>query len=214
MVVAQRSVRWAILEAMTAVPATKVSYADYLAAERSSDTKHEYVNGEIFAMAGGSPEHARLAFELGFILKSAFGSRSCVVLTSDARVRIEATGRSTYPDLTVVCGKLETSADDPDAITNPAVLVEVLSPTTASSDRGDKWAHYRRIPSLQAYLLVSQDEPRIECFRRDGARWIYEEAGAGESLRIGGVDVEVAIDQLYANALPAPSGTTDAGGAP
>ncbi len=198
---------------MTAVPATKVSYAEYLAEERASETKHEYVNGEIFAMAGGSPEHARLAFDLGFLLKSAFGGRPCVVYSSDARVRVEATGRATYPDLTVVCGKLETSADDPDAITNPTVLIEVLSPTTASSDRGDKWAHYRRIPSLQAYVLVSQDERRIECFRRDGARWIYEEAGPGESLRIGGVEVDVSIDELYASALPAPSDTTGSGDA-
>lgn len=198
---------------MTAVPATKVSYAEYLAEERASETKHEYVNGEIFAMAGGSPEHARLAFDLGFLLKSAFGGRACVVYSSDARVRIEATGRATYPDLTVVCGKLETSADDPDAITNPTVLVEVLSPTTASSDRENKWAHYRRIPGLQAYVLVSQDEPRIESFRRDGARWIYEEAGPGESLRIGGVEVDVSVDALYASALPAAGGASGAGGA-
>jgi Uma2 family endonuclease len=192
-----------MLDAMTAVPSRKATYAEYLALERSSETKHEYVNGELYAMAGGSPEHARLAFELGYLLKAAFGDKPCRVFSSDARVRVEATDRSAYPDLTIVCGALETSPTDPDAIVNPTVLVEVLSPSTETTDRLEKWAHYRRIPSLQAYVLVAQDEARIETYRRDGRRWIYEEAGPGEVVRIGGIEVDVAIDALYASALPA-----------
>jgi Uma2 family endonuclease len=118
-------------------------------------------------------------------------------------VRIEDTERSAYPDLTVVCGEPKTSPADRQAVTNPTVLVEVLSEGTERVDRIEKWAHYRRIPSLQAYVLVSQSERRIECYRREGPRWIFEEAGPGETLRIGGIDADVSIDALYASALSA-----------
>ena len=191
----------AILEAMTAIRATQMSYAEYLKFEEASETKHEYVNGEVYAMAGGSLEHARLASELIFLLREKFGPDGCRVFGSDLRLRVEATKRSAYPDVTIVCDDPETSALDRAAVTNPTVLIEVLSPSTESTDRIEKWAHYRRIPSLQAYVLVSQTEQRIEAYRRDGTRWIYEEAGPSETLRIGGLEVDVAVDSLYANAL-------------
>jgi Uma2 family endonuclease len=200
-----------MLDAMTAIPGRKATYAEYLALERSSETKHEYVNGELYAMAGGSPEHARLASKLGQLLRNALAGRPCETFSSDARVRVEATERSAYPDLTIVCGALETSPSDPDAIVNPTVLVEVLSPSTETTDRLEKWAHYRRIPSLQAYVLVAQGEARLETYRRDGRRWIYEEAGPGEVVRIGGIEVDVAIDALYASALGEPSGARGEG---
>lgn len=186
---------------MSALPATQVSYAEYLAFERTAETKHEYVNGQILAMAGGSIEHGRLAMRLGALLLNAVAGRRCEVFSSDVRVRIEATGRSTYPDLSVVCGRVITSPDDPDAITNPSVLVEVLSPTTEASDRGDKWAHYRRLPNLMAYMLVSQSERRIEMYRREGSHWIFEDAVPGQSIRVGGIDVQISVDELYADAL-------------
>ncbi len=191
----------AILDTMTAIRATQMTYAEYLAFEEASETKHEYVNGEVYAMAGGSPEHARLASKLGHLVRVALGERPCETYSADLRIRVEATKRSAYPDLSVVCGALETSPLDADAVTNPTVLIEVLSPSTETTDRIEKWAHYRRIPSLRAYVLVSQSEQRIEAYRRDGTRWIYEEAGPGETLRIGGIEVDVAVDALYASAV-------------
>lgn len=184
-----------------AVPLRRASYEEYLALERASESKHEYVNGEIYAMAGGTPEHGRLATKMAQIIRNALGDRPCEVFSSDVRVRIEATGRSTYPDLSIVCSKLVASVDDADAIANPMVIVEVLSPSTETQDRGDKWAHYRRIPSLACYVLVGHDEKSIETYRRDGRRWVYEAFGAGEVATIAGADVNVAVDELYASAL-------------
>ena len=184
-----------------ATPLRRASYEEYLALERSSETKHEYVNGEIYAMAGGTPEHGRLASRLARLLGNALAKRPCEVFSSDVRVRVEATGRSTYPDLSVVCSRAVTSAVDADAITNPVVLVEVLSPTTESDDRGDKWAHYRRLPSLECYVLVAQDARSVETYRRDGKRWLYEAFGPGETVHLSGVEVDFAVDELYASAL-------------
>lgn len=188
---------------MGAEPTASLSYAEYVAQEKVSETKHEYVNGMAYAMAGGTPERARLASELGFLLRRSLPrDAACRVFSADLRVLVEETGRSAYPDLTIVCGPLSTSARDDQAVTNPTVVVEVLSDGTESTDRIEKWAHYRRLASLQAYVLVSQRERRVECDRRDGTRWIFEEAGPGESLQIGGIDVTLAVDELYASALP------------
>ena len=188
---------------MSALSVETMTYAEYLALERGAEIKHEFVDGHVYAMSGGTPEHARLASALTFLLMRALEGRPCRVFSSDLRVRIEATRRTTYPDLTVVCGPVDTSPDDPDAVTNPTVLVEVISETSERTDRIEKWAHYRRIPSLAAYVLVSQDEPRIESYRRDGTRWIFEEAGPGQELVIGGIELAVAVDALYAGALAA-----------
>jgi Uma2 family endonuclease len=178
-----------------------MTYAEYLAFERSSDLKHEYVNGYVYAMSGGTVEHARLASRLAYLLGAALAGRPCEVFSSDGRIRIEATGRSTYPDLSVVCGRLQHASDDPDAITNPVVLVEVLSSTTERGDRTDKWAHYRQLPSLAEYVLVSQAERRIEVFRREGQQWILGEARAGQVARLASIDVEISVDDVYASTL-------------
>lgn len=181
-----------------------MTYPEYLAFERAAEGRHEFVNGLVYAMAGGSPEHARLAQSLGAELRAALRAAGCAVFSSDLRVRVMATGRATYPDLTVVCGKLERAPDDDDAVTNPVVLVEVLSESTETADRGDKWAHYQRIPSLRAYLLVSQSGPRIEVFSRDEAvpgGWQYRAYGAGETLRLERPSLEIALDAVYDNPL-------------
>jgi Uma2 family endonuclease len=180
-----------------------MTHAEYLALERRSEVKHEYVNGRVYAMAGGTVEHGRLALNVGRLVGNALAGRSCVAYNSDVRVRIEATGRSTYPDLSVVCGAVVPARDDPDALTNPIVVVEVLSNGTEASDRGDKFAHYRRLPSLHEYVLVSQSSPRIEIFRRAPAKdeWTLTDAGPGEIARLQSIDVALAVDEVYFNPL-------------
>jgi len=173
-----------------------VTYEEYLAFERASETKHEYVNGEAFAMAGGSREHARLAGALIAALGRGLEGKPCATFTSDVRVRIEATGRSTYPDVTVVCGKVEASAIDEDAITNPTVLVEVLSPSTEKDDRTDKWAHYRRPPSLREFVLVPSEDPRVEVYCREERGWHYLELTTG-TLELVSIGVGIDLDALY-----------------
>lgn len=181
-----------------------MTYADYLELERSSDVKHEYLRGEVIAMAGGTPEHARLAANVIGELRAALRGRPCVVFTSDARVQIEATDRATYPDVTVICDRLAHAADDPDALTNPVLIVEVLSDQTEADDRGEKFAHYRRLPSLREYVLVSQRTTRIEVYRRQGAAWVFSEAGAGQTLALESLGVTLAVDEIYRDPLAIP----------
>lgn len=181
----------------------RVTYEAYLATERGSAIKHEYLRGEVFAMAGGTPTHAGLAMGVGVALSNALVGRSCRVYGSDLRVRIEATDLSTYPDVTVVCNRFEGAAIDPDAATNPVVIVEVLSDSTEAYDRGEKFAHYRRIPSLREYVLVSQREPRLEAYAKNAeGSWVLTEAGAGEALELRSLPgVRLEVDALYRDPL-------------
>lgn len=186
---------------MAGEPAIHTSYADYLTFERTAPSKHEYVGGMVLAMAGGSPEHARLAGSLARLLGNAIGDRPCAVFSSDLRVRIPETNRSTYPDLTVVCGHRQTAADDDDAIVNPTVLVEVLSDSTEADDRGEKFAHYRRLASLQEYVLVAQKAQRIEVYRREGDRWMLTEHGPGTIAQLPSIGARIPVDEIYRDPL-------------
>ena len=144
-------------------PRYRHTYEAYLVYERDNAHKHEFDGGEIFAMAGGTPRHNALAARV-----SAARGRDCVTFQSDQRVRILATGRATYPDASVVCGPLDLDRADPSrcTITNPRLIVEVLSPSTEQEDRGNKWHDYQRLASLEQYVLVSQTGARVERFRR------------------------------------------------
>ena len=180
----------------------RMTHAEYLEAEATSDVRHEFLDGDVWAMAGGTPEHSALAAAVLGELRNAVRDKPCRVFTSDLRIRVMATGLSTYPDVTVVCGHVETAPEDPLAVTNPAVLVEVLSEGTEAYDRGAKAAHYRRIPSLLAYVFVSQTEPRIEVNRRaDAGRWLLSEARAGESAVIEPLGIGLDVNAVYANPL-------------
>lgn len=188
-----------------AATSTRTTYEEYVAAEAVAPIKHEYLRGEVWAMAGGSPEHSALAARIIALLDQALTGRPCRVFGSDARVRIQATDLTTYPDASVVCGHLEVDPTDAHAIVNPVLLVEVLSESTEAYDRGDKAAHYRRIPSLREYLLVSQSKPRLELFRRGASGlWELHEAGPGETLTLASLDVTLATDQVYRNPLAVP----------
>ncbi len=176
-----------------------MTYAEYLAAEAVAEVRHEFLNGEVWAMAGGTPQHGALAAAMTGELHAALRGGPCRSYSSGVRVRIPETGLSTYPDLSIVYGPLETASDDKDAITNPIVLVEVLSDSTEAYDRGAKWAHYRRIPSLRECVLVSQGEPRVEVFRRiEAGRWELLEARPGETIELTSLGVGLDVAAVYA----------------
>lgn len=168
--------------------------AEYLESERRSPVRHEYLRGAVYAMAGATAVHNLIASNVLRALGGALEDRPCVALGSDQRIHVEATGLYTYPDVTVVCGPPRFHAADPLSITNPALLVEVLSATTEDYDRGAKFAHYRTIPSLGEVLLVAQDERRFDHYRRlDTGQWLLTELREGEvELQSLGVTLDLA----------------------
>jgi Uma2 family endonuclease len=190
---------------MIPVAIARMSYADYLAFEAASDTRHGYLNGEVFAMAGGTITHGALAMAVGTALSNALRDRACRVLSSDVRVRSKATGLTTYADVTVVCDKIEVDDDDPHGVLNPRLIVEVLSESTEAYDRGAKAAHYRRIASLREYVLVGQGEPLIEVYRRnERGKWeLAVEARRGElaELTACGAPIQLDVDAIYRDPL-------------
>jgi Uma2 family endonuclease len=190
---------------MVPVAIARMSYAEYLVFEAASHTKHEYLNGEIVAIAGGSIAHGALSAAVIAALSAALRDRPCRVLSSDVRVRSKATGLATYPDVTVVCQKLEVDDDDPHGVLNPTLIVEVLSESTEGYDRGAKAAHYRRIPSLREYVLVAQGEPLIEVYRRNERdNWeLFVEARRGEQAELTscGPRITLDVDAIYRDPL-------------
>jgi Uma2 family endonuclease len=178
------------------------SYDEYLAYERDSGLKHEYEDGEILAMAGGSRRHNALASRISAALESA-RKPGCIAFQSDQKVRILATGKATYPDASMVCGPIQGDPADPSGqtVSNPSLIVEVLSASTEEEDRGNEWQHYQLIPSLNEYVLVSQTHARIECYRRmaSGA-WEYRDFTEGAVQLSIGATFDIAT--LYAD-LPA-----------
>jgi len=177
---------------------SRMTFAEYLRAEAASEIKHEFLDGEVYAMAGGTPEHARIAANVIRELGGLLAGGNCREYTADLRVRVLATGLTTYPDVTIVCGPLERDPEDPSTITNPAVIVEVLSDSTEVYDRGEKFHHYQRIPSLRAYVLVSQREARVEVFERQGPRrWSFEDVREPEVARIEALGCGLPVAALY-----------------
>jgi Uma2 family endonuclease len=172
----------------------RYTYDEYLAYERDSGLKHEFEDGEILAMAGGSRRHNALASRISAALEAG-RKPGCVAFQSDQRVRVLATGKATYPDASVVCGSIEGDPSDPTGatITNPNLLVEVLSPSTEQDDRGGKWQHYQLIGALREYVLVSQTEPRIEVYRRlEPGGWEYDVFTSGNVRLATGAVIDVA----------------------
>jgi Uma2 family endonuclease len=177
------------------------TFAEYLVLEASSGERYEFLDGQVFAMSGGTPTHSRLTANVIFSLMGQLAGRPCTVFTADLRVRVSATGLATHPDVTVVCGSLEVDPEDPNTGTNPRVLVEVLSPTTEKYDREEKFAHYRRIPSLGAYVLVSQMERRVEVFTRaEDGTWILRDVLAG-TADIAPIHCTLQLEDVYRDPL-------------
>jgi Uma2 family endonuclease len=182
-----------------------ISPEEYLALERKAERKSQYLNGEILAMAGASREHNLVVGNLVGELGNQLRRGPCEVYPSDMRVRVSATGLYTYPDLSVVCGAPEMEDEHLDTLLNPTLLIEVLSRSTENDDRGWRSEHYRRIPSLQEYLLVAQGEARAERYRRQGDReWLLTEVvGLDESVELTSVGCRLALVDVYERVLPA-----------
>lgn len=171
----------------------RYTYEEYLAYERDSGLKHEYEDGEIVAMAGGSRRHNALASRVSAALEAG-RMPGCIAFQSDQKTRVLATGKATYPDASMVCGPIEGDPADTsgNTITNPSLIVEVLSPSTEEEDRGNKWQHYQLIPSLNEYVLVSQSHPRVERYRRVGSgAWEYRDFTEGIVDLLTGAKIDV-----------------------
>ena len=182
------------------LPAHRIRYtwADYLALEAISNVKHEYLDGQIYGMAGGTPEHAALkAAVTGLVFAQIRGGR-CRAHDSDLRVRVLSTGLATYPDVTIVCGQRERDPEDDNAVTNPTLIVEVLSRSTEDYDRGDKFEHYQRIASLQQYVLVSDRRREIEVWTREaGDTWTQSIAHEGEPVSLASIGAMLDVSEVY-----------------
>jgi Uma2 family endonuclease len=189
-------------------PAGKLSYtfAEYIGIDEASAVKHEFVNGEIFAMSGGTVKHGQLAANVIRALGTQLLDRPCAAFTSDVRVRVLATGLATYPDVSVVCGSIDYDPENKNTITNPVLLVEVLSDSTEDYDREEKFSHYRRIPSLREYLLVSQHERRVtHLSRNDDGSWTLRDLPPTAIVRLPSIGCELSLDEVYRDPF-APSG--------
>ncbi len=186
----------------------RYSYAEYFTLEESSSVRHEFFDGEIYAMAGGTPTHAALAAAI-IRLVGAQLPFGCRAYTSDLRVRVPETGLSTYPDVTVVCGQTIRATDDSVAVTNPVLLVEVTSPSTEEYDRGEKLSHYQRLPSVKEVLFVSHRRPTLLLHRRgpEGG-WSSTEVTEGQTLEFSSVGARLPVDDVYRDSLEDADATT------
>ena len=182
---------------VSAFPLHRYTFRDYLELEESSPTKHEFLDGEIVAMAGGTPEHAALAMAAGRQLGNQLEGGKYRVFSSDLRVRVLTTGLSTYPDVTIVCGKIERDPEGSTVATNPALVLEVTSDGTEDYDRGVKLEHYKTIPSLHTAVFVSHREQRVDVWSRKEGGWSLTLAGPGDRARIPALGVELDVDALY-----------------
>ena len=177
----------------------RLSVEDYIALDRATDERWEYVGGEAFAMAGASPRHNAIAMNIAVTLANALRNRPCFPLGSDQKVATLATGAFHYPDITVVCGKPSFAPKDEHAITNPSVLFEVLSEGTSDYDRGEKFDHYATIPELREYVVVFSATRRIEHRKRtsDG-KWLVSDAIGGE-VALDALGISLALADVYAD---------------
>ncbi len=177
---------------------TYLTPEEYIAAERKATRKSEYLSGEIVAMSGASNEHNLITVNTANGLYNQVTERGCRVYVSDMRVGIGAGVSYFYPDIAVTCDRPRFEDDALDILTNPQVIIEVLSTSTESYDRGEKFAHYRQLESLQEYILISQDRVRVEHYLRQGKQWLLSEFSALEDiLPLISISTELPLHQIY-----------------
>lgn len=184
-------------------PRHKHTFAEYLELEEIARVRHEFYRGEIYAMAGGTPEHAAMAAEITSQLGRQLDGTPCRAYSSDLRVRVKATGLATYPDVTVICGPSERDPESATHVTNPKVVIEVASDSTEDYDRGEKLQHYQQIASLEAVVLVDHKQPRIELWTRGEAGWQSRQFGAGQMVPLTAVGCSLGVDSIYVAARSA-----------
>lgn len=185
---------------MSSLARPRFTLEEYLTLERRADHKSEFLGGEIFAMAGASFRHSVLVANIMRELGARLRQGSCLPVASDQRVQVPSTRLNTYPDVVVVCGEPEFTDDRLDTLINPTVLVEVLSESTEAYDRGEKFAHYRRIASLTDYVLVSQDKRRVEHYTRQGEQWVLSEFNTPQDhVALSSLGCELSVAEVYAH---------------
>lgn len=188
---------------MSSVPKseTRMTAAEYLIWERQQTERHEFLDGEVFLQAGGTRRHSLIGANCIRAIGNGLSDGGCEVHGSDMRVYIEATGLYAYPDVSVVCPPVQ--GDSEDVISNPRVIVEVLSPSTADYDRGGKFGHYRQLPSLQEYIVLSQDEARAEHHQRTPeGHWLLKEiVGLDAQLDLTSLNIVVTLADVYAKVV-------------
>jgi Uma2 family endonuclease len=185
---------------MSAMPKPKFTVNEYLELERKAEYKSEFYQGEIFAMAGASRQHNRVKENLVGELFARLKGGPCQTFSSDQRVSIEALGLYTYPDIIIQCGKPVYDLADADTLTNPTAIIEILSPTTERYDRGAKFRHYQKLPSLIEYILVAQDEPVCERYVRqaDGSWAMNFVVGLEDTLAFHSIPPKIPMADVYA----------------
>jgi Uma2 family endonuclease len=176
----------------------KMSIAEYFEWELHQEVRHEYVNGEVYAMTGGTLPHNDIALNLYSALRSGVRSQGCRINVSDAKVQVSLTSPYYYPDVVVSCDARDLTARK--LIQYPKLIVEVLSPSTEAYDRGDKFTYYRTMPSLQEYVLINSEKISVDCYRRgEGRMWLYTPYTSGDILTIDSLEWSGAIELLYEN---------------
>ena len=187
---------------MSAVPVSKQKYTleEYLELEKNSEEKYEYFDGEVFAMAGGSPNHARLGLDIGNLFSQKLKGRNCETFNSDMRVKVPAAMPYRYPDVSVVCGEpIFDDLNGQEMLVNPVLIVEVLSPTTTAYDLKDKFTAYQSIDSFREYLIVSQDRPHvIQHIRQAKNRWLrIDIEGLDSEVTLESINVTLPLSEIY-----------------
>ena len=184
---------------MSSLPKHRYSAEEYLAIDNEADYKSEYVAGDIFAMGGATPKHVLIAGNTAREFGNRLRDTNCQVYSAGLRIQADLDNVYYYPDVVVVCGRPEYRDSRRDTVTNPLVIVEVLSPTTRNYDRGDKFAHYRRLDSLREYILIDQDACHVEHFVRKEGIWEFSESDDCQgSLVIPTLDIAIALTEIYA----------------
>ncbi len=175
-----------------------VSPQEYLMRERQATYRHEYVDGQIVAMSGATRRHNVISLNIASEIRNGLQGRPCEAYAADMRVRLEGARFYTYPDVVAVCGEPRFEDGELDTLLNPTVIVETLSPTTAAYDRGEKFAYYRQIASLQDYLLLSQDRMLVEHFTGQGEFWLYIPLNRAEdTLNLVSIDCQISLAEIY-----------------
>ena len=179
---------------------TKMTEAEYYEFERNSDLKHEFLDGEIYAMAGASYEHNQIFSATLATLFSQLRGKGCTVNPSDQKLKVMETGFIAYPDISVICGEPVFAGEEYDTVTNPVLIIEVLSPSTEGYDRGKKFQNYREIKTLQEYLLISQDKAHIEAYTMQNGKWVLTDIIGLEAVyKFSSIDCQLALSDVYEN---------------